>query len=79
MDCSFCGKLIPRGTGIMFVRKTGQVYTFCSRKCEHNQIHLGRQSRKTQWTKDYAKTKTSNIAIRAHEASKHTADATAKK
>ncbi|MBM3281881.1 MAG: 50S ribosomal protein L24e [Candidatus Diapherotrites archaeon] len=66
MGCSFCGKNIPRGTGFMFVRKTGQVYTFCSRKCEHNMIHLERQSRKTRWTKEFAKTKASNLSIREH-------------
>lgn len=42
-------------------------------------IHLGRQSRKTQWTKDYAKTKMSNIAIRAHEQASKAAPATEKK
>ena len=68
MDCSFCGKNIPRGTGFLFARKTGQVYQFCSRKCEHNMIHLKRQSRNTKWTADFAKTKAANLAIRAHEA-----------
>jgi hypothetical protein len=42
-------------------------------------IHLGRQSRKTQWTKDYAKTKTSNIAIQAHEQASKTVPAAEKK
>lgn len=73
MDCSFCGKLIPRGTGFLFAKKTGQVYNFCSRKCEHNLFHLSRQPRRTRWTKDFAKTKASNIAIREH--AKKTADA----
>lgn len=72
MDCSFCGKNIPKGTGFLFAKKTGQVYSFCSRKCEHNMLHLGRQSRDTRWTKDFAKTKASNLAIRAHEQSKKT-------
>lgn len=79
MDCSFCGKAIPRGTGFIFVRKTGQVYHFCSRKCEHNVIHLERQSRNTRWTKDFAKTKASNLAIRAHEQKKETPAAKAEK
>lgn len=66
MDCSFCGQTIPRGTGLLFARKTGQVYSFCSRKCEHNLLHLNRQARNTRWTKEFAKTKASNLAIRAH-------------
>jgi large subunit ribosomal protein L24e len=70
MDCSFCGNAIQRGTGLIFARKTGQVYHFCSRKCEHNMLYLNRQSRNTRWTQDYAKTKASNIAIRTHEAAK---------
>ncbi len=68
MDCSFCGKAIPKGTGLLFARKTGQVYSFCSRKCEHNLLYLNRHPRNTRWTKDFAKTKASNIAIRAHAA-----------
>ncbi len=67
MDCSFCGKKVPKGTGLLFVKKTGQVYSFCSRKCERNMLHLKRQPRTTRWTKDFAKTKSSNLAIREHE------------
>jgi len=29
-------------------------------------IHLERQSRKTRWTKEFAKTKASNLSIREH-------------
>ncbi len=68
MDCSFCGNPLPRGEGILFAKKTGQVYYFCSRKCEMNMGKLGRQARKTRWTKEYEKTKKTNLAIRAHAA-----------
>ena len=67
MECSFCGNAVSPGTGFLFVRKTGQVYSFCSRKCERNQIRLKRQPRKTRWTNDFAKTKAANLAIRKHE------------
>ncbi|MFH0970531.1 MAG: 50S ribosomal protein L24e [Candidatus Diapherotrites archaeon] len=70
MECSFCGKGILKGTGLLFARKTGQVFSFCSRKCEHNQLHLKRQPRKTRWTNEYSKTKAANIAIRQHEKKK---------
>lgn len=72
MECSFCGKNVLKGTGFIFVRKTGQVLNFCSRKCETNMVKLKRQPRKTRWTKEYAKTKAANIAQRQHEKDKKT-------
>ncbi|MDP2666878.1 MAG: 50S ribosomal protein L24e [Candidatus Diapherotrites archaeon] len=70
MDCTFCGNKIAKGTGLLFVKKTGQVFSFCSRKCETNMIKLKRQPRKTRWTKEFAKTKAANIAQRQHEKAK---------
>ncbi len=52
VTCSFCGREIARGTGKMYVRKDGRIYRFCSSKCEKNQTHLGRKSRKVRWTKN---------------------------
>jgi large subunit ribosomal protein L24e len=66
MNCTFCGKNIPRGTGLLFVKKTGQTFNFCGTKCERNMLKLKRQSRKTLWTKDYAKTKATNLAAKEH-------------
>ena len=43
MRCSFCGENIERGTGKMFVKKTGRIHYFCSSKCEKNLINLGRK------------------------------------
>lgn len=57
MDCSFCGKTIPIGTGIMYVKKDGKIFYFCTSKCEKNQIKLKRVPRHTTWTKAYAKKK----------------------
>ena len=34
VECSFCGKLIKPGTGILYVKKDGTLLVFCSRKCE---------------------------------------------
>lgn len=48
--CSFCEENIPQGTGMMFVRKTGKILNFCSRKCEKNLLKLGRIQRNVAWT-----------------------------
>jgi len=55
--CSFCGRNIERGTGKMFVRKTGAVLWFCSRKCEKNMLKLKRLPRNTKWTEAAKKMK----------------------
>ena len=52
MKCSFCGVNIEKGTGKIFVRKTGKVLYFCSNKCEKNMIKLGRKPRKIKWTEE---------------------------
>lgn len=48
--CSFCGNAIKPGTGLLFVKKEGTAFFFCSRKCEKNMIKLGRSGAKTRWT-----------------------------
>ncbi len=55
--CSFCGKEIEPGTGMMYVTKDGRVYYFCSSKCYKNMIELGRVPRKVRWTEAYRKEK----------------------
>ena len=50
MKCSFCGKAIPKGTGKMFVKKSGEILYWCSSKCEKN-YKLGRRAKKLKWTK----------------------------
>jgi len=59
MNCSFCGKTIKKGTGIMFVKKDGTTFNFCSRKCEKNLLKLKRNPRNTKWTNEYHKIKKS--------------------
>ena len=53
--CSFCGKEIPSGTGIMYVKKDTKVLYFCSKKCEKNMLKLGRKPRDFKWTSEYKK------------------------
>lgn len=47
-NCSFCEKKIETGTGMMFVKATGKVFWFCSKKCEKN-YNMGRVSKKMNW------------------------------
>ncbi len=51
MKCSFCNKEIPKGTGIMYVKKDGTIYYFCSKKCEKNMLKLKRKAKKLKWVK----------------------------
>ncbi len=46
--CSFCKSAIPPGRGKMFVKSTGKVYYFCSRKCERS-FFMGRKPSKIKW------------------------------
>jgi len=48
--CTFCGEDIKKGTGKIFVLKTGKSYHFCSNKCEKNMLKLKRKPLKTRWT-----------------------------
>ncbi|HDD04869.1 50S ribosomal protein L24e [Nanoarchaeota archaeon] len=51
MKCSFCGKEIEPGTGIMYVRNDGKIFYFCSSKCEKNMLKLGRKPKKVEWVR----------------------------
>ena len=48
--CSFTGKPIPPGTGMMYVKKTGQVLYFINSKAKKNYVNLGRVPARTRWT-----------------------------
>ena len=56
MKCSFCGKPIPTGRGIMFVKNSGEIFYFCSSKCEKN-WRMKRDPKKLKWTEAYRKMK----------------------
>jgi len=47
--CSFCGKEIEKGTGVMFIKNDGKVFYFDSSKCEKNMLKLGREPARTKW------------------------------
>ena len=36
MKCSFCGKTIKKGTGVMLLKNDGKIMAYCSKKCERN-------------------------------------------
>ncbi|MCL5429935.1 MAG: 50S ribosomal protein L24e [Candidatus Marsarchaeota archaeon] len=43
MKCSNCSKELDKGTGLMFVKKTGDIYYYCSSKCYKNHYIMGRK------------------------------------
>ncbi len=55
--CSFCKKIIPKGTGKMFIRVDGKILNFCSNKCEKNMLKLRRKPRKLKWTEEFQQIK----------------------
>jgi len=55
LKCSFCGKTIEPGTGIMYVKEDGTILYFCSSKCRKNMLILKRNPAKLKWTEKYKK------------------------
>jgi len=56
-ECSFCGSVIKKGSGKVYVRDNGYVLNFCSMKCEKNMLRLKRDARKFKWTSFFVKNK----------------------
>jgi large subunit ribosomal protein L24e len=50
MKCFFCNKIMPKGTGKMFVKRSGEILVFCSSKCQKN-YKMKRNAKKLKWTK----------------------------
>jgi len=48
--CSFSGQEIPKGRGIMYVKKDGTIYYFYSSKEKKNFLNLNREGRRQKWT-----------------------------
>ena len=46
MKCSYCSKEVSKGTGTMYVFKTGDINYFCSMRCYKNGIVLKRKLNK---------------------------------
>lgn len=61
--CSFCGEIIRKGTGKMFVHVDGRISYFCSSKCERNTRKLKRNPAKTAWTRKYQDLKKSSGSV----------------
>ncbi len=55
--CTFCGHDIEPASGIIYVRKDGNVLNFCSKKCRVNMIGLKRAARNVKWTNEYHRIK----------------------
>lgn len=51
--CSFSGEEIEPGTGILYVRKNGEVLHFKNSKCLRNALKLKRINRHVRWTKAF--------------------------
>ena len=49
-NCSFCEGPIQKGTGLIYVKKDGTLFNFCSSKCKKNNLHLHREGRRQKWT-----------------------------
>ncbi len=43
MKCAFCSEELPKGSGIMYVYKTGNIEYYCSSRCYKNGIILHRK------------------------------------
>jgi large subunit ribosomal protein L24e len=50
-SCSFCAREIEPGTGMMFVKRDGTVFNFCTSSCRKQQLHLGRVGHRFKWTR----------------------------
>lgn len=49
-NCSFCDDSIAKGTGLIYAKKDGTVFYFCSSKCKKNSLKLKREGRRKKWT-----------------------------
>jgi len=49
-NCSFCDSALEKGSGLLYVKKDGSPYYFCSRKCKKNDLDLSREGRRQKWT-----------------------------
>ena len=57
VKCSFCSKNLEKGTGKLYVFKTGKTAWFCSSKCERNSLKLKRKARNFKWASKEKKKK----------------------
>lgn len=55
VKCIFCGDVLKRGTGKMYVQADSKVLYFCSSKCQKNMLKLKRKPITTRWSKRFVK------------------------
>ena len=48
VKCSFCGKQVGEGKGIIWVSNDNKIHNYCSSKCRKNE-DLGRVPKKVKW------------------------------
>lgn len=49
-NCSFCANPVLKGTGVLYVKRDGTLFYFCSSKCRKNALILNREGRRQKWT-----------------------------
>lgn len=66
VKCSFSGKEIPKGKGIMYVKADGKILYFADRKAEKNMLKLKRKPQNVTWTEEARKVKRERMAAMEH-------------
>jgi large subunit ribosomal protein L24e len=77
-QCSFCAAEIEPGTGMMFVKRDGTVFHFCTSSCRKQQLHLGRVGHRLKWTRAHALKRAAEQSSAERAAAPKTAAPTAK-
>ena len=57
VKCIFCGKEEYAFRGVHLIKNDGEIAYFCSSKCRHNMIKLGRDRRKVKWAEAFREKK----------------------
>jgi large subunit ribosomal protein L24e len=70
-SCSFCAGEIEPGTGMMFVKRDGSVFHFCSSSCRKQQLHLGRVGHRLKWTRAHLIKRQTEQSSAAGKTAKH--------
>jgi large subunit ribosomal protein L24e len=70
-SCSFCAGEIEPGTGMMFVKRDGTIFHFCSSSCRKQQLHLGRVGHRLKWTRAHLIKRQTEQSSAAGKGGKH--------
>ena len=55
VKCTFCGKDVEEGTGMIYIRDDARILNFCSSKCKNNLTKLKRNPVHVKWTDRFKK------------------------